>query len=124
MHGAILAAEDPRIAAAVLIAATPRWGDWFLPFWPIAGDRHDYLRALSPLDPISRVGDLAPRPVCFQFARGDFFIAGDDRARVPRRRGRPEGAARVRRPTTACATRRRPSTERPSCASILERAGG
>ena len=75
MHGTILAAEDPRIAAAVLIAATPRWGDWFLPFWPIAGDRHDYLRALAPLDPITRVGELSPRPVCFQFARGDFFIA-------------------------------------------------
>ena len=76
MHGALLAAEDPRIAAAVLIAATPRWGDWFLPFWQIAGDRHDYLRALAPLDPISRVGAIAPRPVLFQFARNDFFIAG------------------------------------------------
>ncbi len=53
MHGAILAAEDARIAAAVLIAATPRWADWFLPFWQIDGDRHDYLRALAPLDPIS-----------------------------------------------------------------------
>jgi pimeloyl-ACP methyl ester carboxylesterase len=75
MHGTLLAADDPRIAAAVLIAATPRWGDWFLPFWQIAGNRHDYLRALAPLDPISRVGDLSPRPVCFQFARSDFFIA-------------------------------------------------
>jgi pimeloyl-ACP methyl ester carboxylesterase len=75
MHGTVLAAEDDRISAAVLIAAVPRWGDWFLPFWPIAGDRHDYLRTLAPLDPITRVGELSPRPVCFQFARGDFFIA-------------------------------------------------
>jgi len=75
MHGTLLAADDPRIAAAVLIAATPRWGDWFLPFWPIDGDRHDYLRALAPLDPISRVGEISPRPICFQFARSDFFIA-------------------------------------------------
>jgi pimeloyl-ACP methyl ester carboxylesterase len=75
MHGVLLAAEDQRIAAAVLVAATPRWGDWFLPFWQIAGDRHDYLRALAPLDPIERVGAIAPRPVCFQFARNDFFIA-------------------------------------------------
>ena len=75
MHGTVLAAEDPRIAAAVLLAATPRWGDWFLPFWPIGGDRHDYLRALDSLDPISRVGEISPRPVCFQFARGDFYIA-------------------------------------------------
>lgn len=75
MHGVNLAADDDRIAAAVLIAATPRWGDWFLPFWPIAGDRWDYLRALAPVDPITRVAELAPRPVCLQFARGDFFIA-------------------------------------------------
>lgn len=69
MHGTILAAEDQRINAAVLIAATPRWGDWFLPFWEINGDRHEYLRAMSPLDPITRIEELAPRPVCFQFAR-------------------------------------------------------
>jgi pimeloyl-ACP methyl ester carboxylesterase len=75
MHGVILAADDPRLAAVVIVAATPRWGDWFLPFWPIAGDRFDYLRALAPLDPISRIGELAPRPVCLQFARNDFFIA-------------------------------------------------
>jgi pimeloyl-ACP methyl ester carboxylesterase len=75
MHGVVLAAEDPRIAAVVTVAATPRWGDWFLPFWPIAGDRWDYLRALAQLDPISRIGDVAPRPVCLQFARYDFFIA-------------------------------------------------
>ncbi len=75
MHGTLLAADDARIAAVVLVAATPRWADWFLPFWPIAGDRHDYLRALAPLDPITRVGEISPRPVCFQFARSDFFIA-------------------------------------------------
>jgi len=75
MHGTVLAADDDRIAAVVLIAATPRWADWFLPFWKIADDRHDYLRALAPLDPIARVGAIAPRPVSFQFARNDFFIA-------------------------------------------------
>jgi len=75
MHGILLAADDQRVAAAVVIAATPRWGDWLLPFWDIAGDRHDYLRALHPLDPITRIGDIAPRPVCLQFARNDFFIA-------------------------------------------------
>ena len=75
MHGTILAAEDDRIAAAVLIAVTPRWGDWFLPFWTIEGDRHDYLRALAPLDPISLISGIAPRPVFLQFARNDFFIS-------------------------------------------------
>lgn len=75
MHGVLLAADDPRISAMVIIAATPRWGDWFLPFWAIDGDRNDYLRALAPVDPISRIADVAPRPIYLQFARNDFFIA-------------------------------------------------
>ncbi len=90
MHGVVLAADDPRLAAVVLIAATPRWGDWFLPFWPISGDRFDYLRALEPLDPISRIGDLAPRPVCLQFARNDFFIAAMTGLELHRAVGEPK----------------------------------
>jgi pimeloyl-ACP methyl ester carboxylesterase len=89
MHGVLLAADDPRIAAVVMVAAPPRWGDWFLPFWPIAGDRFDYLRALAPLDPISRIGDLAPRPVCLQFARNDFFIAAMTGLELHRAAGEP-----------------------------------
>jgi pimeloyl-ACP methyl ester carboxylesterase len=90
MHGVLLAADDPRIGASVLVAATPRWGDWFLPFWPISDDRHDYLRALHPLDPISRIGDLAPRPVCLQFARNDFFIAAMTGMELHRASGHPK----------------------------------
>ena len=90
MHGIVLAAQDERIAAAVLIAATPRWGDWFLPFWPIAGDRWDYLRAMHPLDPVARIGDLAPRPVCFQFAKGDFYIADMRGLELHRAAGEPK----------------------------------
>lgn len=75
MHGILLAASDTRIACIALQAVTPRWGDWFLPFWPIAEDRHDYLRALAPLDPVAMIGNLAPRPVLLQFARNDFYIA-------------------------------------------------
>ena len=90
MHGVNLAAEDDRIAAIVLIAAAPRWGDWFLPFWPIDGDRWDYLRGLAPVDPITRVGEIAPRPVCMQFARGDFFIADMSGLELHRAAGDPK----------------------------------
>ncbi len=31
---------------------------------------------MAPLDPISCVRQISPRPICFQFARNDFFIAG------------------------------------------------
>ena len=90
MHGIVLAADDDRVASAVIIAATPRWGDWFLPFWPIAGDRFDYLRELAPLDPISRIGELAPRPICLQFARNDYFIAAMTAAELHRAAGNPK----------------------------------
>ena len=75
MIAAVAAADEDRLRALVLVAATPRWGDWFLPFWPIAEDRIDYLRALRPLDPIECIGRASPAEVLFQFGTRDYFIA-------------------------------------------------
>jgi hypothetical protein len=75
MHAALLGTADRRPVAYVLMAAVPRWGDWFLLFWEIAEDRIDYLRALRPVDPIESVGRLAPARLLFQFADRDFYIA-------------------------------------------------
>jgi dienelactone hydrolase len=75
MLAAVAAASEVRLRALVLIAATPRWADWFLPFWDIADDRIDYLRALRRLDPIGCIGEASPAAVLFQFARNDFYIA-------------------------------------------------
>lgn len=73
MHGVLLAAEiDP--ACVVMIAPTPRWADWFLRFWPIEGDRFDYMRSLDPFDPITAVKGVSA-PVLFQFGRHDFYIS-------------------------------------------------
>ena len=74
MLAVLEAAADDRVRALVVIAATPRWGDWFLPFWDVPDDRIDYLRALRPLDPIERIHDVAA-DVLLQFAGDDFFIA-------------------------------------------------
>jgi dienelactone hydrolase len=75
MLAAVAAADESRLRALVVVAATPRWGDWFLRFWLIADDRIDYLRALRPVDPIERIGESAPAAVLFQFAERDFYIA-------------------------------------------------
>lgn len=75
MLAVVAAAEETRLRALVVIAATPRWGDWFLPFWQIADDRIDYLRALRPLDPIERVRNVGSAALLFQFAERDFYIA-------------------------------------------------
>jgi dienelactone hydrolase len=75
MHASLLATVDRRPTAYVLVSAVSRWGDWFLPFWQIAEDRIDYLRAMRPLDPIEHVGAAAPARILFQFGRHDFYIA-------------------------------------------------
>jgi len=74
MLAVLAAAEDPRVAALALIAPTPRWADWFLPFWRIDEDRIAYLAAMRPLDPVEVIGRVAPRPMLLQFGRRDFFI--------------------------------------------------
>ena len=69
MHAIILGTADRRPVAYVLIAAVPRWADWFLPFWDIPEDRLDYLRAMRPLDPIELIGSVGPARVLLQFGR-------------------------------------------------------
>jgi pimeloyl-ACP methyl ester carboxylesterase len=77
MHGLGLAARRPEFQATVVIAATPRWGDWFLRFWKVEGDRFDYLRRLSPFDPVTVARDLKGS-LLWQFSERDFFIAPMD----------------------------------------------
>ena len=75
MYAALVASRDRRPVAYALIAGTPRWGDWFLPFWKIDEDRHDYLRAMAAVDPIVHIREAAPAELLFQFASDDFYIA-------------------------------------------------
>lgn len=75
MHAALLATADRRPTAYALIAAVPRWADWFLQFWAIDEDRIDYMAAMREIDPMEHVGRAAPSKLLFQFGRCDFFIA-------------------------------------------------
>ena len=77
MHGIGLAARRPEFRATVVIAATPRWGDWFLRFWKVEGDRFDYLRRLAAFDPVTQARDLKGA-VLWQFSDRDFFISPMD----------------------------------------------
>jgi dienelactone hydrolase len=74
MLASIVAAREARVRSAVLIAPTPRWGDWFLPFWEIEEPRGTYLHALEPLDLHGQMASLAPRPVLLQLAERDYFV--------------------------------------------------
>lgn len=90
MHGLVLASRRPAFKAAVLVAATPRWGDWFLRFWKVSGDRFDYLRALSPLDPIEAARRLKAQTL-WQFSSRDYFIAPMSAVELARAQPLPEG---------------------------------
>jgi pimeloyl-ACP methyl ester carboxylesterase len=74
MHGILLAARQPRVRALVVVAAPPRWADWFLPFWPIPGDPIDYRRRLAPLDPTAALPKTKAQ-LLFQFSARDFYLS-------------------------------------------------
>ena len=74
MHGLLLASRQQRFGAVIIVAATPRWGDWFLRFWKLQGDRFDYLRRLAPYDPVTSARALRV-PTLWQFSERDYFIA-------------------------------------------------
>ena len=75
MFGLLAMAFDGRPRGGVALAVPPRWGDWNLAFWRIEEDRLDYLRALRPFDPLEHVASIAPRPLLFQSAENDFYLA-------------------------------------------------
>lgn len=89
MIASVAAADATRLRGLVIVAATPRWGDWFLPFWKIDEDRIDYLGALRSLDPIECIGRAEPAEVLFQFGERDYYIAA--MAGMEFRRAAPEG---------------------------------
>jgi pimeloyl-ACP methyl ester carboxylesterase len=90
MHGLVLASRQPGFRAAVVIAVTPRWGDWFLRFWTVEGDRFDYLRRLAPYDPMTAARDLRATTL-WQFSDRDYFIAPMSAVELARAASLPEG---------------------------------
>jgi dienelactone hydrolase len=79
MYGLLAGSVDPRPSCHVIMAATPRFSDWYL-YYPHLEEAEQafYRDQTSPYDPISRVGQLAPAPILFQF--------GDDDPHVPQPR--------------------------------------
>ena len=75
MYGVVMGSVDPRPSCYTLMAGTPRFPDWFLYYPRLEGDeREAFIREMAELDPIGRVGELAPAPLLFQFARDDLHV--------------------------------------------------
>jgi dienelactone hydrolase len=75
MYGVLAGAVDPRPTHYVIMAATPRFPDWYLYAPPLEGDaRQAFIDRLAPLDPITNVAALAPAPILFQLGTDDFHV--------------------------------------------------
>lgn len=100
MYAAVLAGRDHRVTALAMLAAVPAFADWFLPYWrDVLGDRteDEYRAGMAPLDPVTVLPRVRPRPILLQFATDDEYVSSDAAARLTEAAGPP--ARRLDYPT-------------------------
>jgi dienelactone hydrolase len=79
MYGVLAGSLDKRPTHYVIMAATPRFPDWYLYAPRLEGEpREAFIKQMQPFDPIQHIASLAPAPLLFQF--------GTDDPHVPRER--------------------------------------
>lgn len=76
MYGVLAGSLDRRPSHYVVMAATPRFSNWYLYHPRLEGEaREAFIREMAEIDPIAHVSNLAPAPVFFQFATDDFHVS-------------------------------------------------
>jgi len=75
MYGVLAGSLDKQPTHYVIMAATPRFPDWYLYTPKLEGEaRKAFIHQMAEIDPIAHVGNLAPASVLFQFATDDFHV--------------------------------------------------
>lgn len=75
MYGVLAGSLDRRPTHYVVMAATPRFPDWYLYLPRLEGEsRQGFIRQMAEIDPITHVPNLAPAELFFQFATDDFHV--------------------------------------------------
>jgi len=78
MYGVLAGSLDRRPTHYVVMAATPRFPDWYLYSPKLEGEPRDqFIRQFSSLDPITHILNLSPAPVLFQFGTDDPHVPID-----------------------------------------------
>jgi predicted esterase len=78
MYGVLAGSLDRRPTHYVVMAATPRFPDWYLYSPKLEGEpREKFINQFLPLDPITHISNLSPRPVLFQFGLDDPHVPKD-----------------------------------------------
>jgi dienelactone hydrolase len=76
MYGVLAGSLDQRPSHYVVMAATPRFPDWYLYLPKLEGEaREAFIRQFSEIDPITHVANLSPAPVFFQFGTDDPHVS-------------------------------------------------
>jgi dienelactone hydrolase len=89
MYGVLAGSLDRRPTYYVVMAATPRFPDWYLYGPKLEGEaREAFIRQMTKVDPITHIPNLSPASVFFQFATDDphvpmeraedFFVAAKE----------------------------------------------
>ncbi|MBK9603216.1 MAG: prolyl oligopeptidase family serine peptidase [Anaerolineales bacterium] len=75
MYGVLAGSADRRPTHYVIMAATPRFSDWYL-YLPKLEEsaREEFISQMSEIDPITHVSNLSPAPILFQFGNDDFHV--------------------------------------------------
>lgn len=72
MYGVLMGSVDRRPTHYVIMAATPRFPDWYLYLPKLYGEeREQFIESMTSLDPITHVPNLAPASIFFQFGTND-----------------------------------------------------
>jgi dienelactone hydrolase len=72
MYGVLAGSLDRRPTHYVVMAATPRFPDWYLYSPKLEGEpREAFIHQMSDIDPITHVPNLSPAEIFFQFATDD-----------------------------------------------------
>jgi len=75
MYGVLAGSLDQRPSHYVIMAATPRFPDWYLYLPKLVGDEREvFIKQMSEIDPIVHVPSLSPAPVLFQFGNEDRHV--------------------------------------------------
>ncbi len=75
MYGVLTGSLDKRPTHYVIMAATPRFPDWYLYAPKLEGkEREAFIGHMAEIDPVTHVRNLSPAPILFQFATDDFHV--------------------------------------------------
>ena len=72
MYGVLTGSLDQRPTHYVIMAATPRFPDWYLYLPKLEGEaREAFIKQMSEIDPITHIPNLSPASVFLQFGMDD-----------------------------------------------------